>query len=161
MRVPAAPMPEPNPDETLPITGPVKVDDVLPFSGSTGDETLQALFRSPSPAALAPSAGSDALMDETVMLPPTAGSASRGPAAPAIPVMTVERYAELRAHLLVLGEDHEPTLQRFGLGSRDARELLKLRFVSMFAADVALRDRFVVRMQELAADLRRKEKSST
>ena len=144
-----------DPDETAPILGPLKVTDLLPFSGSTGDETLQALFRSPSPAELAPPSRSEASTDETVMLPPTAGTSGLR-AGLSIPVMTVERYAELRAYLLVLGEDHEPTLQRFGLQSRDARELLKLRFVSMFATDEALRDRFVARMQELAAALRTK-----
>ncbi len=70
--------------------------------------------------------------------------------------LTIDEYAELRAHLLVFGENHEPTLKRFGLLSEASRELLKLRFLSAFSTDDALRDRFVAKMQQLAAELRAK-----
>lgn len=163
--VPPAAISEPNLDETLPITGPVRLSGELPFSGSTGDETLQALFRSPSPAELAPSTGSGPPTDETVMLPPNAGasaaSAGAGRTGLSVPVMTLERYAELRAHLLVFGEDHAATLQHFGLRSHQDRELLKLRFASIFTSDEARRDRFVARMQVIAAQLRAAGKKPT
>jgi hypothetical protein len=144
-----------NLDETAPILNPIKVADVLPFSGSTGDETLQALAKAPLPAANAGFSSNAASPDETVMLPPNA----RAPGGPGMPFLSLEQYAELRAHLLVFGENHEPTLLRFGLLTQESRELLKLRFLAIFAADEVTRDRFVVRMQELATQLRSKSGS--
>jgi hypothetical protein len=159
----AAPAPVPLPlplptnvDETLPV--PIKVASLgLPFSGSLSAEEVTARAAAVTPPR---PAGQDVNVDETVMLPKqttavVVGEALRERLAPkAIPVLSLDEYAELRAGLTVFGADHAPTLARFGVTEPMVAEIVRQRFASAFTRDERLRERFVARLQECVAALR-------
>jgi hypothetical protein len=67
------------------------------------------------------------------------GGGMRRAAAPDAPVvpgdLSVEQYAELRAHLTIRGEDHMETLARFGIKTHAAKEALQARFAARFQQD--------------------------
>lgn len=124
-----------NPDETVPLGVRVPLGVVLPFSGTTGEETLAALARRPDEGPNVPAASAD----ETVMLPPGGAGSRTSP----VPFLTLQQYADLRAHLTVFGEHHEPTWASFGLTSPASRELTKARFAALFAYNEEMRARFL------------------
>jgi hypothetical protein len=155
--VPPAPVPLPtNVDETLPI--PVKFVSLgLPFSGSLSAEEVTARAAAATPPR-APA--EDVNVDETVMLPKqttsvVVGQGLRERLAPkAIPILSMDEYAEFRAGLTVFGPDHAPTMARFGVGDKMVAEILRQRFAAAFSRDDGLRERFVARLQECVAALR-------
>ncbi len=128
-----------NPDETVPIPARLHVGPALPFGGTTGDETLQALFARPSPV--------HDQSGDTVALP-VPGSLLQ------LNVLSFEQYVELRALLTVFGVEHEPTWARFGLTDKSARQLVQLRFAREFSTDNALRDRFLLAVHAQVIALR-------
>jgi hypothetical protein len=149
-----------NLDETAPIPASYAGPVPLPFTGSLSQEQVDALFQVSKRAA--GSAKAQPNPDETVMLPPVEvahreGGTLREKFTPvAVPILSMDEYAALRAALLVHGEEHLPTLTRYGLVSVEARELLRQRFNAAFQRDESLRERFVVTMQEQVRLLRAK-----
>jgi hypothetical protein len=160
----------PSPDETLPI--PLKVASLgLPFqpsqralavSGSLSAEEVASRAAASTPPR---AAAGNVNVDETVMLPKqttavVVGEGLRERLAPkAIPVLSLDEYAELRAGLTVFGADHAPTLARFGVGEPMVAEIVRQRFASAFTGDDRLRERFVARLQEYVAALRTRDGS--
>jgi hypothetical protein len=157
--VPGWVLPTASPDETAPLPmGPLP-KQVLPFAGSLSAEQVRARVESARPAPAYGSANPNP--DETVMLPfPTATAASsdesfRGQLSPlAIPILSLDEYAQLRAQLNVFGEHHAPTLQRFGVADRDVLEALQRRFAQAFARDAKLQQQFVTKLAALVQQLR-------
>jgi hypothetical protein len=143
-------------DDTLPI--PIKVVSLgLPFAGSLSAEEVTARAAAATP----PRAPAENVnVDETVMLPKqttavVVGQALRERLAPkAIPILSMDEYAEFRAGLAVFGPDHAPTMARFGVGDKMVAEILRQRFAAAFSRDDRLRERFVARLQECVAALR-------
>ena len=104
---------EVDPDETVPIPLGLSFSGAMPFSGTTGDETLERLFARPAADLIADEAGA------TVALPITGGSSR-------VPVLSLEEYVELRALLTLFGTEHEATWARFGLHEKQRIGISKL-----------------------------------
>jgi len=65
----------------------------------------------------------------------------------AVPLLSLDEYAELRARLTVYGETHAPTLARFGVTLEQVREALRRRFADYFQRDKAAQAQFIAAMQ--------------
>jgi hypothetical protein len=74
--------------------------------------------------------------------------------APGADELTLDHYAELRAHLTIKGEDDLDTLARFGIRTHSAKEALQARFAARFQQDPAAQAYFVDRVRSLTNDLR-------
>lgn len=152
------PLPPVDPDETLPIPIPGKLASPTPFTKAPPPKTAEvaAMFAPTSPR----EQRAEADPDETAMLPAvtivasqTGGFTDRlGPVV--VPLLSLDEYAELRAHLSLHGEDHSPTLARFGVMSREANAALRARFAEYFQREPAAQAAFLAAMQTALARLK-------
>lgn len=127
-------------DETVLIRSPYAQKPATPFSGTTTQERLAAV-------AAAPEEKTEDQSGATMMAPsPFAANAPtpfERPATASEEDFTIERYAALRAELMVHGEEHLPTLQSYGLPSVAALMRLRARFAAVFARDRGAQDEFM------------------
>jgi len=139
-----------DPDATLPIPIPVATRPALPFSGDNSVSRLRELAEQaprPNDLALSP--------DETVIAPvqvalvsPASGSFRDALAPVVVPQLSLAAYADLRARLVVFGEDHDPSLRHYGVVSTAAKEAVERGFRARFENDAELRGRFESAIRE-------------
>ncbi|MBK6514942.1 MAG: hypothetical protein IPG04_12650 [Polyangiaceae bacterium] len=142
-------------DETLPIPTSLATRPALPFAGMTSLERLAWLSSERGPSTIP----EDANPDETLPIPRSAPSPGTGTfrdrlGAVEVPVLSLDEYVELRARLLVCGEDHAPTLARFGVLVRPVHAALKARFAEYFERAPEARAAFVDALAARVAELR-------
>jgi len=98
-----------------------------------------------------PREGSDpdetALLARVEIVAPQTGSFRDQLGTLAVPLLSLDEYAELRARLTVYGETHAPTLARFGVTLEQVREALRRRFADYFQRDKAAQAQFIAAMQ--------------
>jgi hypothetical protein len=146
-----------DPDATqVPVT---PAAPTLPFRGSLSQEALAELLSRPLPPKGPDTPGSGGV-EETALLPQlTLVAAGSGTfrdklGAVAVPPLTVEEYAELRARLTVFGAAHAETLERFGVAAAEVREALRAAFNERFQKDADLQQRFLSAMHAATAKAR-------
>jgi len=153
----AAPAPSPfEADETLPIPAPLVQRPAVPFSGSLSPAQVASMF-SPVETKVRPEepgAGETAMMPIVAFVPPKTGTFRDQLGALVVPLLSLDEYSELRARLTVFGETHAPTLARFGVASKGAREALALRFAEYFQRDPAAQERFLAALEPAIARAR-------
>jgi hypothetical protein len=137
---------EVNLDATIEAVGTLQ-EPALPFGAVRSAEYLAKLARPARPAAVDSRDPADALGSTVEVRIDTIGAAATPFASAQPPVvepdLTLERYAELRAHLMVAGEDDPETCRRFGCASKAAKDAIQERFAALFRSDPAARERFV------------------
>ncbi len=151
-----------DPDATQAPVAPAA--PTLPFQGSLSKEALAELLSRPMPpkGTDTPAAGN---VEETALLPQlTLVAAGSGTfrdklGAVAVPPLTVEEYAELRARLTVFGATHAETLERFGVAAAEVREALRAAFNERFQKDAELQQRFLSAMHAATAKARLERES--
>jgi hypothetical protein len=138
----------------------------LPFGGTLSREALEEMLSRSAPgAAREPShqgladASETALLPQLTLVATTSGTFRDQLGAVAVPAMSLEDYAELRARLTVFGESHEPTLKRFGVVAHEAREALRTQFAEQFKRDAQAQERFLAAMQTAMARARVEQQS--
>jgi len=145
-----------DPDETLPIPAPFTPGRAVPFSGSRSPVELAAMLE---PGEAPPSHG-ESSADETAMLPRVEILAAQtgsfrdqlGPLV--VPLLSLDEYAGLRAHLTVYGEADAGTLARFGVAAEEVREALRKRFAEYFQRDKTAQAQFIASMQDAVRRVR-------
>lgn len=147
-----------DPDATATIAVPVALGRAIPFSGDRSEAHLRELAAQPLPPRGDRPTGPDetVLAPQQVLLETIASGSFRDALAPVVvPKLTVADYADLRARLVVFGEDHLPSLRHHGVMSGAAKEALERAFRVQFEADTALRGRFEATIRERVRHHRR------
>lgn len=136
-----------DPDATLPIPAPGTGAPALPFSpASSNRHALESIKTGPA-APTDPGSGETALLPQVELTSLATGTFRDRLAPLVVPILSLEEYAEARARLTVYGEDHAPTLARFGITSPDVRDALRARFADYFKRDPEAQGRFLSAMQ--------------
>ena len=134
----------------------------LPFEGSTSPAKLAELKRHAASADPPTPAATDEPPEETLeirspLLQESAGTGTfRDAISPiAVPVLTIEQYAQFQAKVRVLGESHEPTWREFQISSASVRDALAARFAAYFAREPQAKEDFAKRVEQLVLKARR------
>jgi hypothetical protein len=147
-----------DPDATAAIPVHAAVGRAIPFSGDRSEAHLRELAAQRAPSRADRLAGPDetVLAPQQVLLQTIASGSFRDALAPVVvPQLTVADYADLRARLVVFGEDHVASLRHHGVLSVAAKEALERAFRSKFEADAVLRARFEATIRERVRHHRR------
>ncbi len=135
-------------DATLPIPAPMLAMPALPFAaGAATPQAPQASEAAPEARPPDPGAGETALLPMMELTSLTSGTFRDRLGAVVVPILSLDEYAEVRARLTVFGEDHVPTLARFGVASPEVGDALRARFADYFKRDPAAQARFLGAMQ--------------
>jgi len=145
-----------DPDETLPIPAPPAPGQALPFAGTRSPEQLAAVLGGAAPdrPSVPAECGETALLPRLELVAAQTGSFRDQLAPLAIPVLSLDEYAELRARLTVYGEGDAATLERFGVGAGEVRQALRTRFAEYFQRDKAAQAQFITSLQDAIGRVR-------
>jgi len=145
-----------DPDETLPIPAAFTPGRAVPFSGTRSQVELAVVLEPDE----AQQSHGESSADETAMLPRVEILAAQtgsfrdqlGPLV--VPLLSLDEYAGLRAHLTVYGEADAGTLARFGVAAEEVREALRKRFAEYFQRDKTAQAQFIASMQDAVRRVR-------
>jgi len=85
---------------------------------------------------------------QVALVSPASGSFRDALAPVVVPQLSLAAYADLRARLVVFGEDHDPSLRHYGVVSTAAKEAVERGFRARFENDAELRGRFESAIRE-------------